>query len=330
MARPNKIWYWKEKKSYFVTIDGKRHNLGKDEDKAKKEFHRLMSLPEAKAPSKVVGGYVTAVELLEKFLLWTEKNRSPATDKWYNKHLQAFLDSLPNQFILASDVRPHHVTDWVKSTWSNSYKRGAMVAVSRAFKWGKRQGYIDSELTLEKPAAERRDNCPTQADYDLMLTHATEPFKSVLKFAFETGARPQEIVKIKPEYCKADRIEFPVAESKGKKKKRVIYLTDKAQEIIKEASLCNSGGTIFTNRNGKPWTAYSIDCRMKRIAEKTGKKFCLTDLRHFFCSRMLMAGIDHITTSKLMGHSTAAMVVAQYEHIGDNTDRLAERLKSVQ
>lgn len=319
MARPNKIWWWKQKKAWYVTIDGKRHRLSEDKPEAEKLFHKLKA-QEIKPTSSV-----TAAEVMDKFLVWNENHRAKRTADWYREHLQSFLDSLTNQSIEAAKIRPHHVTDWCKSHWSKSTTRGAMVTVQRCFKWAVRQGYLDSSPLeyLEKPSAERRDNCPTQADYDEILKLSTEPFKSVLEFVYETGCRPQEVVAIEPRHVKGDRIEFPVVESKGKKVKRIIYLTDKAKQIL------DRNGGQFINARGRQWTCFALDCRLKKIAKKTGKKFCMTDMRHFWATRLLESGLDHITVAKLMGHADASMISRVYSHIGEKNNFLLERLNSV-
>jgi integrase len=320
MGRKPEMWYRKERKAWFVTINGTRHNLGPDKTKATKQFHKLMG----EDKPKVQAG--SAADILDKFLLWVESNRAPRTYDWYFAHIQSFIDSLPDQSIDAEAVKPHHVTEWVKSSWSKTYTRGAMIAIQRAFKWAVTQGYIGKSpvANLEKPSAERRDNCPTKADYEAMLEHAKGDFKAVLQFAWETGCRPQEITILEARHFKGDRLELMVKESKGKKSKRVIYLTDKAKQIL------DQNGRVFTNRNGNPWTSYALDCGMKRIAKKTGKKFSFYDLRHGFATRMLEAGLDHFTVAKLMGHKDASMLAKHYSHLGEQGNFLLDKLKSVQ
>ena len=51
MARSAKPWYRKDRKAWFVTIDGTRHNLGSDRTEAFRQFHTLMREP--KNPSKI-------------------------------------------------------------------------------------------------------------------------------------------------------------------------------------------------------------------------------------------------------------------------------------
>jgi site-specific recombinase XerD len=327
MARPNKPYYWTEKKAWFVTIKGQRIKLGKEEEAAKKEFYRLMSLPEPE-PKKQEA---LAAEVLDKFLLWVETNRAERTYQWYFAHLQAFLSSLSNQKIEASKIRPFHVTEWVKADWSATYTRGAMIAVQRAFKWAAQQGYIDKSplACLEKPTPQRRENCPTKEEYETILSLSKGRFKPLLEFVWESGCRPQEVRILQPRHFKGDRLELMVSESKGKKHQRVIYLTDKAVEIVKK-SLADNGSHIFVNDRGRQWTPYAINCRLCRIAKKTGKKHCFYGIRHTFATRMLEAGIDHVTLAALMGHRDASMICRVYSHVGQNTARLLEKLKSVQ
>lgn len=318
MARPAKIWWRKDRQAWFVTINGTRHNLGPDKKAAERKFHQLMAADEPPKPA------TKAVIILDKFLQWVQANRAEATFVWYSHHLQSFIDSLPRQSIDALEVRPFHVTEWAERKSSKAYQRGAMGAVQRAFKWAVKQGYIASSPLdlLEKPTAERRDNCPTQADYEAMLKHATEPFRSVLVFAYETGARPQEIIHMEARHIQGDKIVFPVEESKGKRRKRIIYLTAKAKTLVG-----NEAGHLFTNRNGRPWTRFSIKCRMTALGKKTGKHFALYDLRHFFATRMLEAGLGHITVAKLMGHADATMLAKVYQHIGESNDFLLDELR---
>lgn len=324
MARPNKIWYRKDRKTYYVTLDGKLYNLGKDKDAAQKVFHKLMAA-EVKPTSKL-----TVAELLDRFLTWTSENRAPRTFDWYKDHLQHFLDSLKNQNMPAEQVKPHHVNDWVSGKdWSVSYRRGAMTAVQRSFKWAVQQGYLSVSpiVYLAKPDSERRDNCPTKADFEAMVNAVKgQCFKDVLTFAWETGCRPSELRKMEARHYKNGRIEFPVKESKGKKRARVIYLNDCAKAIVERRI---GEGFIFTNRSGNPWTAFSINCRMKRLGKKTGKHFALYDLRHGAATRWLESGLDHTVVAKLLGHSSAAMLHRVYCHVGNNQDFLQKQMDSL-
>ena len=198
------------------------------------------------------------------------------------------------------------------------------MAVQRAFKWGARQGYLEASPVehLEKPMAERRDNCPTKEDYEVIMAAVNDCFRDVLEFAWISGARPQEIMAMEDRHIEGDKVIFPVHESKGKKRKRVIYLTDRAKELV-----TGRRGYVFKNRRGGKWNAFNVNNRMCRLAKKTGKKFALVDFRHAFATRMLESGLDHLTVAKLMGHADASMLAKHYSHIGEKNDYLLEQLR---
>ncbi|MCE9530572.1 MAG: site-specific integrase [Planctomycetes bacterium] len=61
-------------------------------------------------------------------------------------------------------------------------------------------------------------------------------------------------------------------------------------------------------------------------ATKKGVKYALTAIRHSFATRLLEAGVDHLTVSALMGHADGAMLAKVYSHIGEKTDYLRQEL----
>lgn len=280
MGRKSGIWLRKQNKTWYVNHGGRQINLGKDKAAAEKKFHRLMAEDEQRDSRSIA-----AADLLDKFLVWSKDNRAMRTFEWYRDHLQKLLDHLPDQNIAAMDLKPYHVYGACKASWSPSYKRGFMISCQRAYKWGIKHGYIDrSPLEhLEKPTPTRRDNCPSTDDYKAMLAHSQGAFRSLLQFAWETGVRPQELFKLKVGHVKGDRIQLSVAESKGKRQNRVIYLTEKAASIV--ADLIKDRGEeefIFLNKLGNPWNKQSVGCQMGRLKKKTGKRFSMYDLRHAF------------------------------------------------
>ena len=163
-----------------------------------------------------------------------------------------------------------------------------------------------------------------------MLKYAKGGFKDLLQFAWESGARPQEMFQLKVKHIKRDRIEFAVDESKGKRQKRVIFLTKKASKIVANRVVdLNDDDFVFVNRVGNPWNKHSVGCQMGRIKKKTGKRFGLYDFRHAFATRMLESGLDHITVAKILGHKNAVTLSRVYSHIGENNDYLLKQLRKV-
>ena len=67
MARSAKPWYRKDRKAWFVTIGGVRHNLGSEKAEALRQFHALMREPQHKAVQSQ-----SFVAVADAFLEWAK------------------------------------------------------------------------------------------------------------------------------------------------------------------------------------------------------------------------------------------------------------------
>lgn len=278
MARAPKPWFREDRQAYFVTVAGTRHNLGPDKKEADRRFHELMARaadpPPASPPP--APGVLTVAEVFDKFLDWCQKHRAPRTYEWSRGHIQAFCDHLKTALSMpAADLRPYHVVEWVdsKPTWGANQKRGAIVAVTRPFNWAARLGYLPASPVrgVEKPAPTKRDSRMTPDDFARLLSHVKDqPFRDLLTFAYEAGCRPQEARALEARHLKPDRqrAEIPPEEAKGKRRWRVIYLSEAAAAIVTRLAGERPTGPLFRNADGNPWTAQAVVCRFQRLLVK--------------------------------------------------------------
>jgi integrase len=279
VARTPKPWWREDRRAWFVTIDGQRHNLGPDEKEAQRLFHELMGRkPEERKP--VIKGGLTVAELYDKFLSWCQQHREPLTYRGYRDFIQGLLDHLKGKALLpAVELRPFHISEWVDSHagWGPTRRRNAMVHVQRPYNWAYKLGYIDTNPVrhLEKPAARRRENHVTPEDFrEIIACVKDEPFRDLLTFAWETGCRPQEARHVEARHVNLDlaRVEIPPAEAKGRKRWRIIRLNDKALSIVKRLLETRKEGALFLNTDGQPWKAQAIVCRFQRLRLALGMK----------------------------------------------------------
>lgn len=78
---------------------------------------------------------------------------------------------------------------------------------------------------MEKPGQVDRDIVVSPEQYAGIMAAALDAvFRDLLEFAWESGARPQEIVRIEARFVREteSRVVFPVRASKGKKTSRVL------------------------------------------------------------------------------------------------------------
>jgi len=76
-----------------------------------------------------------------------------------------------------------------------------------------------------------------------------------------------------------------------------------------------------------------MDRLKKWLREEKGQDvpwLCPTTWRHGFCTHLLLAGVDAVTVSILMGHRDASMVAKVYQHLTHNQDYLLGQLRRVE
>jgi integrase len=218
-------------------------------------------------------------DVFDLYLEWCQKNRSERTFQWSQNHIQSFLDSLAVQRLPADDLRPFHVQQWVdaKPKWGPNHTRGAIVAVQRAFSWAEKLGHLTKSPIrhVEKPAPKRREQVLSRADFDALLSRVSDdPFRDVLEFCWETGARVQEVRLIEAEHYRTDRgrIEIPPRQAKGKRRWRIVFLTERAAAIVARLAPLHATGPIFRNADGRPWDAQNFNNRFCRLQKRLGRE----------------------------------------------------------
>jgi integrase len=177
---------------------------------------------------------------------------------------------------------PGHVYAWVDSQagWKTS-RRGAIVAVQRAFNWAAKTGKLRSLggrsplAGMEKPAQGRRELVVSREQFDEALAPVKDQeFRDLLTASWETGARPNELYTVEASFLDADNARwiFPIRQSKGRKIQRVIYLTDAALEIARRLSARHRSGPLFRNTDGLAWNMSSVKCRFQNLRVALGRK----------------------------------------------------------
>lgn len=73
-----KPYFRKSRGLWYVQIDGRQINLGSEQDHAFESYHRLMAEPRRR---QVPSGSLACI--IDAFLEWVDKNRSPETYEWY-------------------------------------------------------------------------------------------------------------------------------------------------------------------------------------------------------------------------------------------------------
>src|SRR5260221_461995 len=103
-----------------------------------------------------------------------------------------------------------------------------------------------------------------------ILASSDEAFSDLVLVVWYTGCRPQEVARVEARHIHNGFWKFPKAESKGKRRERIVYLIPKAEKIVKKWVARNPEGPIFRNVDGKPWRATAFNSRFNVIQIAAG------------------------------------------------------------
>jgi integrase len=331
MPRDPKPWYRQDRDAWFVTINGRRFNLGPDREAAHVRFHELMLNGGDDRPFQ---GF-TVFRLFDEYLEWVQAQRSPRTYEWYGDFLKQFAAFLKADRP-AEKLKPYDVLRWTSQhcNWSSTYQNNAIRSVQRPYRWARKLGLIDTNPLeyMEKPSPRKREDFLTPDEYRVILSQIkSQRFKDLIIAAWETGARPQELFRVEVRHVDLAnaRWVFPPNESKVKTRHRIIYLNDEAQRITREALERVKSGPLFRNRIGRPWHRHAIGCQFSRLKKRIGRRLCMYVFRHSFATRMLTSGLDPMTVATLLGHSDPSMLARVYQHLSQCSGHLVAQLNRV-
>lgn len=326
-----KPWYWKARKSWYVS-DGKTQiRLHEDEATAYKiwqEIQRAGSAGDIFAP---------LASLAENFLRHAKRTVSEGTYDRYAYYVADFCNHASADRIPAREAKAENLYAWIESrpAWGDWAQRGAIAAVKRMFAWGVEQGIVDRSpmLAVKRPAAKRREQLIDDAQHAAMMqrarhSRASRVFRQVLVALRHSGARPGEVAAVKVGDVSPDGSAWVLQEHKtaGKTgRPRVVYLSPCLATLTKILAASRKSTNLFVNARGEPWTRNAIRCRMRQLRRALGLPpgVVAYAYRHSWTTKALTGGADIATVAELLGHTSTEMVSRHYGHL----DQAKEHLK---
>jgi integrase len=235
--------------------------------------------------------------------------------------------AIPSRNAEGSRRKPHHVQRWIdgnKQIKSPTTQNDRISLISGVFSWAMAMGYVRGNpiQKMSRPTRRIRQEFLPPDTWQKVLDLATdETMRDWLTVMLSTGARTQEMLRMEAKHFQEGRFVFPMEDSKGKKRSRVIYLPPEALAIVERYAAKYPEGTLFRNSRGNPWDRNAIRCRFRRFKRKMKMPgLTATTLRHSFAHHRLTSGQDALTVAKLMGHVDTRMLATRYGHLDANAD----------
>ena len=181
-----------------------------------------------------------------------------------------------------------------------------------------RAGVLDKSpfttVSLLREANERTRELTRAEEERIMFALLPDPpaLRPAIRFAFATGARASELVRLRwADVSEHDGV-ARLAETKAGVAQNLM-LSSAALSIL--AALPRYGPHVFGWEDGSPFTRDYISHRFTAAARKAGVADTrLHDARHAYASRLRRAGADLLVLSQLLRHSTPRMA-QRYAHI---------------
>jgi integrase len=338
--RPSKVWYWEARRKFFVTINGTRHGLGPDEANAHRRFHLLMAGvggPPAVSPSSaVVAPRLTIGKLFEAYLIDLKTRVGDRTHYVAGCYLKPFLKLADGWTV--DQVKKRDVEAFVRGRagWNQSTRYHVLCQITARFNWAVAEDLIPANPLrgLKKPTPRRRGSEVVMSDADFDRFHAAAPgyLQDVLVALRDSGARPGEVLRVEAKDFDAASAAWVLTEHKtahSTGENRVIHLTPRLVKLSQALAANNPTGPLFRRKSGKPFPpGYYLARLVRNLRRKLGLSESLIpySLRHAYGTGLLAAGTPDAIVSKLMGHSTPAILHRAYAHLGQRTRELKAHL----
>lgn len=171
---------------------------------------------------------------------------------------------------------------------------------------------------IDKPVGRMRERLPTEAEVELIKSHANGAFRLIYQALRQCGARPNELARATVADWDRESSQIVLSEHKTARKTgqaRKIPVGEKLRALILEALGDRLKGNLFVTITGRPWTtaALSSSFRRARDAANLDKRLVLYSARHEHGTAVYKAA-GELAAATALGHSSTAML-RRYAHI---------------
>jgi integrase len=281
--------------------------------------------------SPATPGALSAAQVCDKFLTFSQAEHHPDTYAWHLFYLQKFCDrhgTRPSNALI-----PHHLTEWIAAhpTWKGA-KRHAKSVVKRAFSWALGEGLVSKSPFADVVVGKvgKRTRILSKDEREQILGVIREQrFREFVVALQETGCRPGEVATVTAADADLTLGVWVLKKHKTAKKTgkpRVVYLTPTMVDLTRRLIVQFPTGPLFRGRRGQPLTRQAIRLRFRNLRSKLPKleHFCAYSYRHTYCTDALVNGVGIAHVAELMGHTSTEMVASVYSKLSQQIAHMRE------
>jgi len=251
-------------------------------------------------------------DLVDTFIAWCGRHRSPATVRFYRTRLRLFRSTFgtreaPSLTSLEVDAYLHDAGLNV----SDSTRHHNAVSLTTLQSFALRESLIEKPWfkRLEKPRMGRRERIPTAEEIAALLKGATPEFRLIYTGLLQCGARPGELCRVQIGDVDWAKRRITLTEHKTARKTgkpRVIPIGMNFGQTLRKAIGDRQAGPIFLSPTGEAWSVGNLSSTHRRLRDDAGlpRDLVLYLARHRFGTEALRAGLPLKDVADLMGHAS--------------------------
>lgn len=308
-------------------LDAAKNELEKARTENRKgEMHQPGHRPKFEA---LVADYTNGAEFLSK-KEGTRENEAQALQRWVKA-----LGGLRIDWI-----KPAHLADYRNARRKVVTARTVnldMTAFNNAMKYAVTKGWISTPPRLPKLKEETPAKRPLLAPADVQKlldacveenTKNAAELRFYLRFLALTGAREQEALKTRWQAVDIAGLRVTISETKNRQH-RTLDASPELVALLEEMKACRPPDSSYLfpspQRGEKDIPAKSLRESLRLVRKAAELPWVgFHDLRHFFASTCVMAGIDFMLIAEWLGHSDGGILVGKvYGHLADSHKRKA-------
>lgn len=275
-------------------------------------------------------------ELSEKYLAWVKGRQASYEVKTYIiKQLVSVFGDLPLKRFTTSIVdqlQSDLISKGYKPSSNNKITNVLKHMFGKAVEWDLTSEDVLKRIRKVKPLRDegKRLRYLSKEEIQILLSACDANIKPIVITALNTGMRKGEILNLRWDThidLKHNRI---LLDKTKNGERREIPINNTLRATLKGLTRRLDIGYIFFNhQTGLPYHK-DLKRRFNTALKKAGiRDFHFHDLRHTFASHLVMAGVDIVTVSKLLGHKSLKMTL-RYSHLSpghlDNAVRVLDVL----
>jgi integrase len=169
----------------------------------------------------------------------------------------------------------------------------------------------------------------TVAESQRLINGAGAEFRPLVIAALQTGARYQELARLKVADFNPDVGTLAIWQSKSGKPRHVV-LTDEGVDFFRQITAGRAGTELMLPRaDGRQWARSNQQNKMLAACKraKIEPPISIHGLRHVWASLAVMADMSLMLVAKNLGHSSTRMVEKFYAHLAPShvTDEIRKK-----